>query len=65
MAEFAAAEWVLPLLDYYLKEYDYDDFLAGRKAVATIDGKPYFAPILGGGDVFIYRKDILQQKVPS
>jgi multiple sugar transport system substrate-binding protein len=62
VAEFAGAEWVLPLLDYYPKEYDYDDFLAGRKAVATIDGKPYFAPILGGGDVFIYRKDILQQK---
>jgi multiple sugar transport system substrate-binding protein len=62
VSEFAEANWVLPLLDYYPKEYDYDDFLAGRKAVATVDGKPYFAPLLGGGDVFMYRKDILQAK---
>jgi multiple sugar transport system substrate-binding protein len=41
VAEFAAAEWVLPLLDYYPKEYDYDDFLAGRKAVATIESQHY------------------------
>ncbi len=62
VTEFAAAHWVVPLLDYYPKEYDYDDFLAGCKAVAAIDGKPYFAPILGCEDVFMYRKDILQQK---
>jgi hypothetical protein len=59
VAEFADAKWIVPLLDYYP---NYDDFMAGRKAVATIDGTPYFAPLLGGGDVFVYRKDILQQK---
>jgi multiple sugar transport system substrate-binding protein len=60
VAEFASAGWILPLLDYYPKDYDYDDFLAGRKAVAGYDGTQYFAPFMGGGDLMFYRKDILE-----
>lgn len=35
VAEFASAGWIAPLLKYYPKEYDYDDFLPGRRAVAS------------------------------
>ncbi len=61
VALFASSKWVLPLLDYYPKEYDYDDFDAGLKKVATFDGIPYFAPLTGGGDLMIYRKDLLEK----
>ena len=62
VAEFASSGWVLPLLDYLPKSYDYDGFLDSRKAVAKYDGKPYFAPLTGGGDLMIYRKDLLEAK---
>lgn len=60
-AEFASSGWIYPILDYYPEAYDYDDFLAVRKEVASYKGIPYFAPILGGGDFLYYRKDLLQQ----
>ncbi|WP_159718276.1 extracellular solute-binding protein [Geminicoccus flavidas] len=62
VAEFAASKWVLPLLDYLPKDYDYEGFLDARKAVAQWDGTPYFAPITGGGDMMIYRKDVFAEK---
>ena len=31
VALFAKSKWVLPLLDYYPKEYDYADFDPGRR----------------------------------
>lgn len=62
VSEFASAGWILPLVDLYPAEADYDDFLEGRKAVARYDGKAYFAPFLGGGDLMFYRKDIFEEK---
>ena len=63
VAEFAINGWILPLDQQVMpKDWDWSDFLAGRRAVATFDGKPYFAPIEGGGDVMMYRKDIFAAK---
>ncbi|KGV45399.1 bacterial extracellular solute-binding family protein [Burkholderia pseudomallei MSHR4012] len=59
VAEFASAGWIAPLLKYYPKEYDYDDFLPGRRAVASYKGVAYFAPLIGGGDFLFYRRDLL------
>lgn len=59
VAEFASAGWVLPLLKYYPKEADYDDFLPARRAIASFKGVAYFAPIYGGADFLFYRKDVL------
>ena len=55
------SKWVRPLLDYYPKEYDYDDFDPGRRKVATYDGVAYFAPLTGGTDLMVYRKDLLEK----
>ena len=60
VALFAASNWIVPIIDYYPKDYSFDDFDPGRKAVATVNGKTYFAPVTGGGDMMIYRKDLLQ-----
>jgi len=62
VAEYAASKWVLPLLNYMPKDWDWNDFLEGRRAVATVGGTPYFAPFEGGGDVMMYRKDVMAQK---
>ena len=51
----------MPLLDYYPKDYDYDDFDAGRRKVATFNGVVYFAPLTGGTDLMVYRKDLLEK----
>ena len=59
VAEFASANWIVPLLKYYPKDYDYDDFLPGRRAVASYNGVAYFAPLIGGGDFLFYRRDLL------
>jgi multiple sugar transport system substrate-binding protein len=61
VALFAKSKWALPLLDYYPKEYDFADFDEGRQKVATYDGKVYFAPLTGGGDLMVYRKDLLDK----
>ena len=58
----------MPLLDYYPKEYDFADFDPGRQKVATFEDKVYFAPLTGGGDLLVYRKDLLEKagvKVPK
>lgn len=60
LALFASSGWIAPLMDHYPAEYDYVDFDPGRIATATYDGKAYFAPILGGGDLLVYRKDLLK-----
>jgi multiple sugar transport system substrate-binding protein len=62
VAEFAASKWTLPLLDYMPQEWDWNDFLEGRRVVATYQGTAWFAPFMGGGDLMMYRKDILAQK---
>lgn len=61
LAEFASAGWVLPLLNYFPEQHDYNDFLPGRRAVATYNNVPYFAPLIGGGDFLFYRKDLLEK----
>jgi multiple sugar transport system substrate-binding protein len=62
VALFASSGWVAPLLDYYPKEYDFADFDQGRQKVATYKGTVYFAPVTGGGDLMVYRKDLLAAK---
>ena len=62
VAEFAANKWVFPVLALMPKDWDWNDFLEGRRAVATYQGTAYFAPFEGGGDLMMYRKDILAQK---
>ena len=62
VAEYAANKWALPLLDLMPKDWDWDDFLEGRRAVATVNGVAYFAPFEGGGDLMMYRKDLLAAK---
>jgi multiple sugar transport system substrate-binding protein len=61
LALFASSGWIVPLEGYYPKEYDYNDFDAGMRAAATYDGKQWFAPIQGGGDLMVYRTDLLQK----
>lgn len=60
VALFASSGWVAPLMDYYPAEYDNADFDPGRQKVATYDGKVWFAPLTGGGDLMVYRKDLLE-----
>lgn len=57
---FASSGWIVPLMDHYPAEYDFEDFDPGRIATATYDGQAWFAPILGGGDLMVYRKDLLE-----
>jgi len=61
LAQFAASDWIVPLTDYYPAEYDFDDFDAGRRTTASYDGKTWFAPIQGGGDLMVYRTDLLEK----
>jgi len=58
---FARAKWIEPLLKYYPQEYDYADFDPGRRKVATYNDTVWFAPITGGGDLMMYRKDLLEK----
>lgn len=61
VALFAKSKWIEPLLKHYPKEYDYSDFDAGRQKVATYEGTQWFAPLTGGGDMLVYRKDLLEK----
>ena len=61
VSEFATAGWIVPLLKYFPKEADYNDFLPGRRAIASYNGVAYFAPLIGGSDFLFYRRDILAQ----
>lgn len=61
VAEFATAGWVVPLLKYLPKDADYEDFLPGRRAVASYKGVAYFAPLIGGSDFLFYRRDLLEK----
>jgi len=61
VALFADSNWIVPLMDYYPAEYDFSDFDPGRQKVATVNGKVWFAPLTGGGDLMVYRTDILAE----
>lgn len=60
VALFASSGWIAPLLEHYPNEYDFEDFDAGRRATATFNDTVWFAPILGGGDLMVYRTDLLE-----
>lgn len=62
LAEYVSASWVYPLADVVPDSYDIADFRTDLSNVATINGVQYFAPFTGGGDVMLYRKDILAEK---
>lgn len=59
IAEYATAGWVYPLTDVLPADYDIADYRVDLANVASYDGKQYFAPLVGGGDILIYRKDVL------
>ena len=58
---FAQSKWIVPLAKYYPADYDYADFDPGRQKVATYAGEAWFAPLTGGGDLMVYRKDLLEK----
>lgn len=60
IAEFASAGWVYPISDVIPKEYEISDFRVDLSNVASYEGTQYYAPFVGGGDVMMYRKDILE-----
>lgn len=60
LAEYVSADWVYPLADVVPESYDIADFRTDLSNVATVDGVQYFAPFVGGGDVMMYRKDLLE-----
>jgi multiple sugar transport system substrate-binding protein len=62
LAEYVDAGWVYPIAEVVPAEYDIADFRGDLTNVATVDGVQYFAPFVGGGDVMIYRKDLLEAK---
>lgn len=61
VAQFVQSKWIVPLAPYYPAGYDYADFDAGRQKVATFAGQTWFAPLTGGGDLMVYRKDLLEK----
>lgn len=61
VAQFVQSKWIVPLTPYYPASYDYADFDAGRQKVATFAGQAWFAPLTGGGDLMVYRKDLLEK----
>ncbi|EEX13591.1 putative sugar ABC transporter, periplasmic sugar-binding protein [Citreicella sp. SE45] len=60
LAEYVDAGWVYPLADVVPENYEIGDFRTDLSNVATVDGVLYFAPFVGGGDVMMYRKDLLE-----
>ncbi|MGV0819380.1 ABC transporter substrate-binding protein [Martelella sp. AMO21009] len=59
--EYASAGWIYPLAEVLPTEYDMSDFRVDLSNVATYDGTQYFAPLVGGGDILMYRKDVLEK----
>lgn len=62
LTEYVDAGWVYPLADVVPESYDLADFRVDLGNVAKMDGVQYFAPFVGGGDVLMYRKDVLEAK---
>lgn len=61
LAEYVSAGWVYPLGEVVPESYDIGDFRTDLSNVATVDGVQYFAPFVGGGDVMMYRTDLLEE----
>jgi len=62
IAEFVKGDWVESLDKYFPASADMGDFQEGKISIGNIDGTNYFAPFMGGQDVFMYRKDIFAEK---
>jgi len=62
LAEYVKANWLYPIKPLVPTEYDFDDYRKDMSSIATIDGVQYYAPFEGGGDILMYRKDILDAK---
>lgn len=62
LAEYVSAGWVHPIADVVPAAYDIADFRVDLANVASSGGVLYFAPFVGGGDVMMYRKDLLEAK---
>ncbi|MEW9669354.1 ABC transporter substrate-binding protein [Ammoniphilus sp. 3BR4] len=58
--EFGAADWTLPLNDYFTQE-ELDKFLPGPVEGNTYNGKLYSIPFYTDAGVLFYRKDILEK----
>lgn len=58
--EFGAADWTLPLDEYFTKE-ELDKFLPGPVQGNTYNGKLYGIPFYTDAGVLFYRKDILEE----
>ena len=60
VAEFASSNWIHPLAEALPAEYDIADFRVDLSNVAKYEGVQYFAPLFGGGDLMMYRADLLE-----
>lgn len=58
VVEFVLVNWIVLFLKYYLKDYDYDDFLFGCCVVVSYNGVVYFVLLIGGGDFLFYCCDL-------
>lgn len=66
--EMAANEWLVPILDIYPKEYDFEDFFPSIVNVLSYGGVPYAAPLNAESTWLMYRKDLFEKegiKVPE
>jgi multiple sugar transport system substrate-binding protein len=57
-SEFGAANWVLPLDQYFTKD-ELGKYLAGPLATGTYNGKQYAIPFWSDAGFLYYRKDVL------
>ncbi len=62
MPEVAKAGGLVPLLDYYPPEYDYNDFPEAARLAGSYDGVAYIAPFMLEGWILFYRKDLFKEK---
>ena len=62
LAECASADWVYPLAEVVPDPNDIKSFRVDLANVASYNCVQYFTPFVGGGDVLMYRKDVLEAK---
>jgi multiple sugar transport system substrate-binding protein len=62
VATFAANGWILPLLDYFPSDYDFNDFRDGFVNTLSYKGIRYGAPMYGESDMTFYRTDLFEAK---
>lgn len=60
--EFANGGWLVPLKNYYPSEYDLEDFVQAYLDFMSWKGIVYGAPMRGGTDLLMYRKDLFESE---